>query len=877
MSAINESPNGTHSRVAACPERGTKRGSKMRAEAASQFIWRTCAAGGLVWLLLGSSPSVAAESDDSRFLDGLRSRRQFSLAAAFCRQRLQATELAPAQEAQVVVELLRILSEQALHAHSDDRDAFWQGVENVAHDFLNQHRQAPHSILVEVQVALADLARGELARIESELATSAEQSLESARQRLRAATRSLEEIDTAIGSRIGASLQGVGRGQDIEQEELRNLRLHVQRQLARALRNQALCYPEHSADRLAALTAAVNQLQAPLAARAASDSVGSELLLERAICLRLLGDHNGALETLEQLNKAGAPTLRMQLRAEQIRLHLAANDLVNARALVAQGRVVDGATSPDLDFAFLQSFVRQWRALADQGEDEEASRWRDRAVAAAEFIEKNHGGYWSRRADLALVNAGQQQGAASVAILSRTAADLYLKGQLTEACTVYDKAAASATEAGETAVAFDLAYKAALIQQQASQFANASERFRRLAVESADPRAHQSHLVAAINAADAVRAKQVTIDHYASLLDEHLETWPNAPTAATIANWQGQLREQQKNWSAAIESYRAAALIERTAAGEGPLLYDSVVAIARVWSTAIREVDVEAEQSALANEAIDFLDQFVFADVENHRFPAAWSVAATEAAFHAARLRLLFRPTETLLAARLLQESPNEAPGASETRPFIKNLIQQLALGINVDDAALRRTLEEIEISSSPQALSAFAMLSEIGERTRLKSDLSVVYLVRLQRALASRLRESRLLSADEAVDVERIYARAVAVLDRQTGLALLSKLADDNVADDSIRLEYAQQLTIPGSSLAELRRGLEQWRRVATRLPPRRSDWFEAKYSVAKTLMRLGENKAAAQRIRYLQVTEDLAEAGFAERFAALLSQTGE
>ena len=48
--------------------------------------------GWLVAMLLLSSP-VAAQDDNTRFLEGLRQRRLYSLAESYCREQLENTEL----------------------------------------------------------------------------------------------------------------------------------------------------------------------------------------------------------------------------------------------------------------------------------------------------------------------------------------------------------------------------------------------------------------------------------------------------------------------------------------------------------------------------------------------------------------------------------------------------------------------------------------------------------------------------------------------------------------------------------------------------------------------------------------------------------------
>ena len=71
-------------------------------------------------------------------------------------------------------------------------------------------------------------------------------------------------------------------------EELVSLQNNVQFQLARAFRNRALCYPPRSADRVAALNQAIQQLGKPLQQLAQDDLLAWEIRIDQVTCLRLL-------------------------------------------------------------------------------------------------------------------------------------------------------------------------------------------------------------------------------------------------------------------------------------------------------------------------------------------------------------------------------------------------------------------------------------------------------------------------------------------------------------------------------------------------------------------------------------------------------------
>ena len=62
-----------------------------------------------------------------------------------------------------------------------------------------------------------------------------------------------------------------------------------------------------------------------------------------------------------------------------------------------------------------------------------------------------------------------------------------------------------------------------------------------------------------------------------------------------------------------------------------------------------------------------------------------------------------------------------------------------------------------------------------------------------------------------------------------------------------------------------------DRWRIIARRARRRSELWFEAKYSVALVLFKLGDKQGAAKLILYLEATEDLAASGWHDRFAEL------
>ena len=142
-----------------------------------------------------------------------------------------------------------------------------------------------------------------------------------------------------------------------------------------------------------------------------------------------------------------------------------------------------------------------WTAATAKEDADRAAQWQKQATAAVAYLERIHGPYWGRRAELELLRvAGSGSGDSNVEILARTADNLYLKDQFEEAITTYERAAGRARAGRDLPSAFALEYKAALIEQQLQRFTAAAQRLRRLALEqTTDAEYPKRHLRAAWN------------------------------------------------------------------------------------------------------------------------------------------------------------------------------------------------------------------------------------------------------------------------------------------------------------------------------------------------------------------------------------------
>ena len=154
------------------------------------------------------------------------------------------------------------------------------------------------------------------------------------------------------------------------------------------------------------------------------------------------------------------------------------------------------------------------------------------------------------------------------------------------------------------------------------------------------------------------------------------------------------------------------------------------------------------------------------------------------------------------------------------------------------------------------------------------KSDLANIQsaIVELLRARMSEL------TVSQRIRIEQGSAEALAMAGRtKEAIAAYDDLARQRPNDGDVQEGYAR-LLLASKDQADWRPALDQWRRVAAKSKPRSTRWFRAKYSIALSQHKLGDNQRAAKLIRYLQATENLSQSGFAQEFEQLLErcQTG-
>jgi len=832
-----------------------------------RMLWAIALAPVMCALLTSTLAAAWSEED---FIAGLNERRLFSLAEAHCRRLLERQNLDAQQRVDLTIALCRTYAEHALHTPRSERGALWSNAEQAVADFRRIAGDDPRRVLVEMQWALTILARGELARQEAEIGAPGAPSLDEARRELQTAVEQLREV----GEETERLLRTVGRnrgasGGALTEAELISLQRNIAYQQARALRNQALCYPPKSAERSDALIRALELLE-PLANSQTADSLVWNARIDEVTCLRLRGRLAEAAARLDKLEAARPPSKTQLLaRAERVRIYLDAGRPDDALEILKAGREIGGRTSAQFDLAHVQTYIALWQKAAESDAQQQAQQWQQRAAAMVQAMEEMYGPYWTRRGEMLLAaSAGGSASSANLDVLVRAAKNHYLRKEYDEAVGAYDRAAAAALEAGDRSRAFDLYHAALLIQRQRGDRPAAVARGRELATSLSDQaKAPLVHLQATLDAAQLARGgASESLERYVALLQEHIATWPSEPTADKARLWLGKLKEHQQQWAAALEAYRGV-----SPADEKNYLA-AIDGSARCYYQLLSQLRDEGEPTAgPADRAARYYENILLGG--DDRLPERFAEIDRRAALHAARLRLQFTSNgfdtaQTILEAALESSQSAHQHWKSDAHALL--VVAQAGAG---DRSAAARTLAQLSGGSPARQLEMLSGLREITDNSQpaVRRDLAA-----LQLEVVDRLKQTAAqLEPGQRKALEVAEAQALASAGRRADAVNAFQRASEKYPDDgAIQTAYAEIL-LEADDRQTLLKARDAWRNVLRRTPPQTPAWFEAKYATALAHFKLGERRQAADIIKLLAaVHPQMGGAEMKDKFLDLLAR---
>jgi len=791
------------------------------------------------------------------------------MAESFCQSRLASQDLSEQQRLDMTLALIRAYAADALNTPAEQREPLWQAALDAGQEYRRSHSDVPERFLVQVQEALTLLARGELLRQEAEGAGTG--GFDAALTQIRQGVSRLEAIDDELTREIPRR-QDASEG--LDDTDLFSLQNNVRFQTAKAYRNRALCYPIDSVNRIDALQLAQARLLETAKRLPADDPNLPPLRLEQAICHRLQSDLRAAATIISALRESKPSVeILLEARAEAVRIQLAAKQTEKALHLLTEGRSMAGHISPELDFAYLETYTHLWREVGKKLQAEqlpaaekkqletEVDKWRTQAKAMVGEIDRSHGSYWRRRADRLLVSAADNApGSADFEILVRKADRLYLEGAFGEAVTSYLAASKNAQASGNTPQAFLMAYRAGLIEHRQQHHANAAQLLSAAALLAPkEAKAPDAHLLAALNLAQLAGQDSEAMPKYTRLLEEHLREWPSDPSAATANLWLARIREHESSWSEAIGLYLAAASLSASndkistkngiEAGQGARRC-AKAALAELRKTG-DDYEKQAESLALVfeNSVLD----------DAGKLPTIWTAEARQAALTAASIRLSHTSTGHDRASALLTSTLKDAEemDAAWQNSANANLVAALAAQPSRGEEAKQR-LGQLATASPNDLLSLLASLSATAATANSASRKRMAVLQLQAVSLLEGDRDS--LTERQQISLDEVRAQALhASGDTAAATKAFAELAAAHPRNGEVQKNYATFLTDDTQSTPtknQLEAGLLQWRRVAQGSKPQSTRWWRAKYETANTLMKLGKRTEAITLAKYLRDT---------------------
>lgn len=801
-------------------------------------------------LLAGGDRAEARsqQSTEQRFVEGLLTRQLYSLAEAHCREQLARTDLSKRQRAELAVELSRTHTLRALSLPSAQSEVVWQAAFDALAEAQETDLGSSFPVLLRRQQALVHRARGDLLRQSAEVVTTAAPLRQQARTEFRKAIVQLSELEADLTTTIANYPRANLVDSDILTEsELRNLREDVRSQLSRALVSQGLTYPSGSSDRTNSIVRAKKRY-AELAER--DDPIDWESRVAMVRCDRLLENEAVARQRLAALLEDVPARVAVAVRLEQARLEYDTGHPDRALEIL-QERTTQRAILPEWDYEYLRTLL----ALRSADLSKQAlRRLESRTNNLVRTIEQQHGAYWMRRAEALLgrhIAASPQSQDAEM--LSRAAANFFRSDKPDEALATYDKAAQIARESGSDQQAFDLAFTAASIEQRRGRYDAAARRYREAALALPEyARAAQAHLLSAYNVAQLARAGQAgALDRYVKLLEEHLQTWPAADTAAQARIWLAGIFRSRGAWSAAIEQYRGIPV-------DSPsyeLALDSLISCYRDYLNTLRSD--ERQRREVASQAASYYSDLLLD--ERGRMPE--------------RLTPL---QQKLLLAWAATRMVYQREGYDELEQLLQIALESAAESASPAWQAKARTLIVLALAGQPRQLDKAQAAAGQLEGAGGEDLIALVLALDVLRANSDGARERAL--ADLQLSIAEQFKKLLETPDKKVrrrlslaGAAALveaerfvrarqryAELAEEYPDDGEVQLRYAQLLSRPEVAIDILSRqaALAQWRVIERRSAKASPMWFDAKYHQAEAHHRLGNSE---QALRVIKLTSAL------------------
>lgn len=796
----------------------------------------------IAWLVGGTgtafhpTPCAAQTLEVQHDLDvirGMRQRHLFELAETLCRRHLENRELTPTQAVELTNELIQILAAAAIVSDGPQRAEKFDAADAVAQQFLERNSDHPRRVLVAVQRALTHQLHGKLLVQERAAQIASDDAVPLALNELRTATRLMDQIVADIDRLIPEQRSRSLGPDDLSVEQLMNLKRNLQFQLATTELIKAQLYAaDDRLNRIDTLNQVIQRLDDVLRQSNDQQPLWWKTQLARIRAQLLMGQVQESAARLRGLPVQAMPgEVRPEFEELWIELAIQSPDLDQANEIV-QRVMRSNSVPPALALTALRWIAAQVSAAKSESDQK---RWLDIGTSWLKNIERQHGPYWGRRAELALIGPASNDNDSAAGAMSSDAELLVRIGDQAarqqrweDALRAYEKALSQAVERQSGAEALVIAAKQAQVLESLNRNLDAGQLLTSVATQFPNvSTAAAVHLRGCWNLS---RGLGTSIDakQWETTLGEHLKRWPNGATSDRVRRWLGQHLVRQGSDVAALET-----LLSISAdSPEWTAIYDLVLTS---WNRLLKQ----SPDRSLVQRLLNQIDRSLQA-----------SGAPTSLESHL---------VQQLLKARI-------GLTAGEIDP--ETALQQL------DQIIQKSTDEHLRWKREAIAWKVVALVAanQIDQATSLLSESlppNERLMATVHDGLQTVLDESRwrsidgirtllarkaLADPDVSDPLRWQLAQARALMDRGENRAaaeLLEQLVAENPRSLELRLQRARALTADAPDSAQ---ALIEWRRIAAQVKPHGRAWYEAKLNTARILAAQGNEDQALKLLRYLK-----------------------
>ena len=824
-----------------------------------------------IWVLPAVGQTTSTQTEDQRFVSGLRERRLFRLAELQVQKRLASSELTNLERANLAIELIQTRTAAAIQSAGSEAEPQWQSALNLGQQFEQQFPDNPRILLVKVQTELARLTRGTFLSQQLAAGIAGKDLREQALQNINLARRGLEELVQETGNAIPYALNSSSQNTaTLSAEQLRALQKRLRYQLAVCGLQTAKLYPaDDQLNRLDSLSSVIKRLDEVARQTGPEMPLWWNLQIDRIHALRLLNRFDQASSELNKLSTKeilNTDQRRSDFLVQQIEL-VTGQGLGGAEQLIAASGQIQNR-SAELDLAIVRLMMKAGATATDQTQTD---RWQRAASELTKTIEDAHGRYYGRLAELAVI--GEVGGNNSVApetstnldILIRLGDEAWRKGQLDDAIKAFDKANQQAIADQNFDVAMSTGMKSAKILEQQKNLPAAGQRLIELGLTlKQNASAPQAHLVGCWHLAQAARTDATLTEQYAQQLQKHLEYWPTARSANQARVWLARYQSSQQDWQAA---YKSLIGVDESS----PHLAQAAALLPQIVHSDIKSKTSEITfPTTLGIEySAQMLAKLKTAGVGPND---TWTRATRDWLLATIDINLSYAQSDregvldelTVMLTRAISESPD----AEDTWKQSANA-WRVALLATRKETILEATEAVSTLANGNPSVVAqcWSSLNDNLRSTAPNEQLAQLKLAVVEIALS----DNSLSAADKNVWLGRKSKLLVDSGRGSEAITMLEGLVENNPRSLDLRIQLASALS---NTKGQTEAALRNWRIVAKGVKPQTDNYFEAKYNIAKLLADSGNREGAKQLLEYMQIPPGWSNSKRSADFESLLNE---